>query len=219
MLVIDAKVVKVSGVKYCEYLAVDTDLGLLHRCFRKGNENTYGYRQVLGELQQEGYTPLAVVSDGGTGIYSALRHFEIQEQQRCHVHLMRDVQRGLRMLPKRMRRDRRKWYLYAYAKLVLDSRTEVQKQLRYEHFQRVVLKMWQPHGEGEKNVMKSFIRTLPKAFTFLSPKNKYLHIPTTSNLVEGYISRFNARLKTTRGLKSSANAELLLNAIHLSLRH
>ena len=218
MLVIDAKVVFVSGVKYCEYLAVDTDLSLVHRCFRKGNENTYGYRQLLEELQQAGYAPLAVVSDGGMGIFSALRYFEISEQQRCHVHLMRDLQRGLRMLPKRMKKDKRKWYLYAYAKLVLNSRDETQKQLRYKHFQRVVLQMWQPHGDGEKNVIKSFVRTLPKAFTFMSSKNKYLYIPTTSNLVEGYISRFNARLKTTRGLKSSANAELLLNAIHLSLR-
>jgi transposase-like protein len=218
VLVIDAKVVKIKGVKHCEYLAVDTDLGLVHRCLRTGNENTYGYRKLLEELQQAGYTPLAVVSDGGTGIYSALRYCEVPEQQRCHVHLLRDLQRGLRMQPKRMRKDRRKWYLYAYAKLVLDSRTEAQKQLRYDHFQRVVLKMWQPHGDGEKNVIKSFVRTLPKAFTFMNPKNKYLHIPTTSNLVEGYISHFNTRLKTTRGLKNSANAEFLLNTIHLSLR-
>lgn len=218
-MVIDAKVLFISGIKHCEYLALDTNLGLIHRCLRRGNENTYGYRQLLEELQHVAYTPRVVVSDGGTGIYSALRHFEIYEQQRCHVHLLRDLQRGLRMLPKRMRKDRRKWYLYAYAKLVLDSRSETQKQLRYEHFQRVVLKMWQPHGEGEKNVIKSFVRTLPKAFTFMNPRNKYVHIPTTSNLVEGYISRLNARLKTTRGLKSPANAELLLNAIHLSLRH
>jgi hypothetical protein len=122
------------------------------------------------------------------------------------------------MLPKRMRRDRRKWYIYAYAKLVLDSRNEAQKQLRFLHFQRVVLQMWQPHGEGEKNVIKSFVRTLPKAFTFMHPRNKYLTVPHTTNRVEGYISCFNARLKTTRGLKSPANAELLLNAIHLSLR-
>jgi hypothetical protein len=117
-----------------------------------------------------------------------------------------------------MRKDKRKWYIYAYAKLLLNSRSEEQKQLRYEHLQRVVLKMWQPHGEGEKNVIKSFIRVLPKAFTFMKIKNSYLNIPTTTNPVEGYISRFNARLKTTRGLKSSANAELLLNAIHISLR-
>ncbi|GEM_PF-3184959 len=100
-----------------------------------------GYRQLFEELQQAEYIPLVVVSDGGTSIYSALRYYKISKQQRCHVHLLRDLQRGFRMLPKRMKKDRRKWYLYAYAKLVLNSRTEVQKQLRYEHFQRVVLKM------------------------------------------------------------------------------
>lgn len=219
MLLVDAKVIFISGTKYCEYLAFDKDIGLVQRHLRQGSECTYGYRQLFEDLQLAGYIPIAVVSDGGTGIYSTLRHFEINEHQRCHVHLLRDLKTGLRMSPKRMRKDKRKWYIYAYAKLLLDSRSEDQKQLRYQHFQRVVLKMWQPHGEGEKNVIKSFIRTLPKAFTFLKTRHKYTHIPTTTNPVEGYISRFNARLKTTRGLKSSANAELLLNAIHLSLRH
>lgn len=205
-------------MKYCEYLAFDTDIGLIQRHLRKGSECTYGYRKLFEDLQQEKYTPLAVVSDGGTGIYSTLKYHETQEHQRCHVHLLRDLKTGLRMSPRRMRKDKRKWYIYAYAKLLLDSRSEDQKELRYQHFQRVVLKMWQPHGDGEKNVIKSFVRILPKAFTFMKIKNMYLNIPTTTNPVEGYISHFNARLKTTRGLKSSANAELLLNAIHLSLR-
>lgn len=218
ILVIDAKVIFISGVKYCEYLAFDTDIGLVQRHLRKGSECTYGYRKLFEDLQQEKYIPFAVVSDGGTGIYSTLKYHEIQEHQRCHVHLLRDLKTGLRMSPRRMRKDKRKWYIYAYAKLLLDSRSEDQKELRYQHFQRVVLKMWQPHGEGEKNVIKAFVRILPKAFTFMKVKNFYLDIPTTTNPVEGYISHFNTRLKTTRGLKSSANAELLLNAIHLSLR-
>lgn len=219
MLVIDAKVIFISGVKHCEYLAYDTDIGLVQRHLRKGSECTYGYRKMFGDLQQEGYTPLVVVSDGSTGIYSTLRYFEIKEHQRCHVHLLRDLKTGLRMTPRRMRTDKRKWYLYSYAKLLLDSRTFNQRELRYQHFQRVVLQMWPPKGDGEKNVIKSFVKTLPKAFTFLEVENHYLKIPVTTNLAEGYISRFNARLKTTRGLKSSANAELLLNAIHLNLRH
>jgi transposase-like protein len=185
---------------------------------RQGSECTYGYRKVFEDLERAGYTPLVVVSDGGTGIYSTLRHFEIPEHQRCHVHLLRDLKTGLRMTPRRMRKDKRKWYLYAYAKLLLDSRSFKERELRYRHFQRVVLQMWPPKGDGEKNVIKSLVKTLPKAFTFLETKNHYLDIPVTTNLVEGYISRFNARLKTTRGLKSSANAELLLNAIHLNLR-
>ena len=122
------------------------------------------------------------------------------------------------MSPRRMKRDKRKWYIYAYAKLLLDARTYEQRRLRYQHLQRVVLSMWPVKGDGEKNVIKSLVRNLPKAFTFLTHQNSTSNIPVTTNLVEGYISRFNARLKTTRGLKSPANAELLLNGIHLLLR-
>lgn len=216
-MVVDAKVIFISGTKYCEYLACDTSIGLVQRCLRKGSECTYGYRQLFEDLQAEGYEPVVVVSDGGTGIYSALKYYEITEHQRCHVHLLRDLRTGLRMLVKRLKKDKRKWYIYSYGRLLLNSRTEKQRQLRWQHFQRVVLKMWQLHGEVEKNIIKSFVHNLPKAFTFMETKNNSLNIPTTSNLVEGYISRFNARLKTTRGLKSPANAELLLNAIHISL--
>lgn len=122
------------------------------------------------------------------------------------------------MTPKRMRKDKRKWYIYAYAKLLLNARTHEQREIRYQHLQRVVLKMWPVKGDGEKNVIKSYIRNLDKAFTFLTHQKTVPNIPVTTNLVEGYISHFNARLKTTRGLKSSANAELLLNGIHLVLR-
>lgn len=130
---------------------------------------------------------------------------------------MRDMQRGLRMNSKRMRKDKRKWYIYTYAKLLLDSQTTKQRDVRFEHFKRVVLHMWQPHGEGEKNVLKSFVKTLDKAFTFLDYLAMW-NIPTNTNQIEGYISRFNARLKTMRGLKSPANAELLLNGLHYYLR-
>lgn len=217
-MVIDAKVIFIGGIKYCEYLAIDTKIGLLHRHLRKGSECTHGYRKILTELEREGYTPRAVVSDGGTGIYSALKYFDIHRHQRCHVHLLRDLKTGLRMTPKRMKKDKRKWYIYAYAKLLLDARTQERRQIRYQHLQRVVLKMWQVKGDGEKNVIKSFVRNLEKAFTFLNHQKTVPDIPVTTNLVEGYISHFNARLKTTRGLKSSASAELLLNGIHLVLR-
>lgn len=215
VLVIDAMVIFISGVKYCEYLAIDTSLGLIHRHLRRGSECTYGYRSVFHALEDAGYTPQAVVSDGGTGVYSTLRYFDIRIHQRCHVHLLRDLKVGLRMPTRRMRKNLRKWYAYQYAKLLLASRTDEQEHLRRKHFERVVLRMWPIQGDGEKNTVKAFMRTLGKAYTYR--EHPHFNIPTTTNAVEGYISRVRARLKTTRGLKSSANAELLLNAIHVSL--
>ena len=205
----------ISGVKYCEYLAVDTACGLVHRHLRQGNECTYGYRVLFTKLAASGYIPLAVVSDGGTGIYSTLRYFAVTIQQRCHVHLLRDLKVGLRMPTRRMRNNLRKWYITRYAKLLLGAQDKEQERLRRRHFERVVLKMWPPQGDGEKNTIKAFIRSLAKAQTYLN--YPHFSIPTTTNIVEGYISHVRARLKTLRGLKSPANAELLLNAIHVSL--
>ncbi len=69
----------------------------------------------------------------------------------------------------------------------------------------------------ELNAINGFIRTLPLAFTFMEYR-KLWDIPKTTNVLEGYISHLNARLKTMRGLKNPANAGRILNAIHYFLR-
>ena len=217
ILVIDAKHVPIKGEDYCEYLAYDTAIGLIGRCHRKGGESTWGYREIFKQLQETGYAIRVVVSDGGTGIYSALRHFGIKRHQRCHIHLLRDLKTGLRMHAKQPRIVLRKYYWVKYAKLVLDSADEYQLALRLEHFKRVVFTMWLGGGDVELNAINGFIKTLPMAFTFMEYQ-KLWNIPKTTNAAEGYISHFNARLKTMRGLKSPANAGRILNAIHYFLR-
>jgi transposase-like protein len=214
---VDGKHVPVKGDSYCEFLAYDTKLGLVNRCHRKGGEGTWGYRQLFKELTEAGYTIRVVVSDGGTGIYSALRAFDIKRHQRCHIHLLRDLKTGLRIHAKRPRIVLRKHYWVKYAKLVLNSTDETQLELRVKHFQRVVFTMWPGSGDVDRNTIRGFIRTLPLAFTFMDYQ-KIWNIPKTTNVLEGYISHLNARLKTMRGLKSPANAGRILNAIHYFLR-
>ena len=111
----------------------------------------------------------------------------------------------------------RKYYVMSYAKLLLCATTKEQFKMRLDHFNRVIDLMWPVHGDVERNTVKSFIRTLPLAFTFLD-YDWIWNIPKTTNILEGYISHVNARLKTMRGLKSSANAERILVAIHLTLK-
>lgn len=202
---------------YCEFLAYDTSIGLVNRCHLKGGETTWGYRQIFKELKALGYEIKVVVSDGGTGIYSALRHFGIKKHQRCHIHLLRDLKTGLRMRRKRPKTVLRKYYWVKYAKLVLNSADNYQLELRLKHFDRVVFAMWLGGGDIELNSIKGFIRTLPIAFTFMQYQ-KFWNIPKTTNVLEGYISHLNTRLKTMRGLKSPANAGRVLNAIHYFLR-
>lgn len=216
-MVVDGKHIAIKGKEYCEYLAFDTKGHLINHYLRKGHECAYGYRQLLNTLIENGYTPWVVVSDGGPGIYSTLKRLDIIRHQRCHIHILRDIKTGLRMHAKQPRLVLRKYYLYKYAQLVLKSQTLKQKEIRLAHFLRVVNIMWPIAGYVERNIVKAFLRTLPLAFTWLEYDGIW-NIPKTSNPVEGYISRLNTRLKTTRGLKSPANAGLLLNAIHYFLR-
>ena len=213
----DGKHIKIKGVKYYESLGLDTRIGLIGRNLRKGGESTWGYREIIRTAKEAGYEVKAAVTDGGTGIYSALRRYGIKKHQRCHIHLLRDLRTGLRMHGKRPKSILRKYYCNKYAKLLLNSADEYQLTLRLKHFDRVVSAMWPASGEVEVNAIKGFIKTLPLAFTFMQ-YGKFLDIPKTTNVLEGYISRINARLKTMRGLKSPANAGRILNAIHYFLR-
>lgn len=214
---VDGKHIAIKGKEYCEYLAIDTKVGLIHHYLRPGHECAYGYWRLFSLLYENNYEPWVVVSDGGPGIYSTLRRFGLFRHQRCHIHILRDIRTGLRMHARQMKIVLRKYYFYKYAQLVLKSTTIEQKEIRLKHFLRVVNIMWPVAGYIERNIVKAFLKTLPSAFTWLEYDGIW-NIPKTSNLVEGYISRINCRLKTTRGLKSSANAELLLKAIHYFLR-
>ncbi len=158
-----------------------------------------------------------MVSDGGTGIYSALRAFNVKRHQRCHIHLLRDLKTGLRIHTKRPKSVLRKYYCVRYAKLLLAATDESQLALRLKHFDRLAFTMWPAWGDVESNAINGFIRTLPLAFTFMQYQ-KIWDIPKTTNAIEGYISCLNARLKTMRGLKNPANAGRILNAIHYFLR-
>jgi transposase-like protein len=213
----DGKHIKIKGIKYYECLGFDTKVGLIGRNLRKGGESTWGYREIIRTAKEVGYEVKAVVSDGGTGIYSALRHYGIKKHQRCHIHLLRDLRTGLRIQRKRPKSILRKYYCNKYAKLLLNSSDEYQLVLRLKHFDRVTSAMWPASGEVEANAIKGFINTLPLAFTWMEYR-KFLDIPKTTNVLEGYISHLNTRLKTMRGLKSPANAGRILNAIHYFLR-
>lgn len=214
----DAKIIKIKGIKYSIYLAFDTSIGLVNFYLRKGSECSYGYKKLIQGLLDTGYHINVIISDGGTGIASIVRYFDIFGHQRCHIHLLRDLKTGLRIPSKRMKSNLRKYYIYKYSKLVLDSTSEKQKQFRLKHLYKTIQLMWPPQAANEINSIRVFIKSLKLAFTFLEYQNIW-NIPKTTNRIEGYISHLNARLKTTRGLKNSANAELIIRGIIYYLRN
>ena len=184
---------------------------------RKGSECSYGYKKLIQELLDTNYYINVIISDGGTGIASIVRFFDIFRHQRCHIHLLRDLKTGLRIHSRKMKINIRKYYIYKYAKLVLDSNSEKQKQFRLKHLKKTIELKWPPRAANEINSIRAFIRNLKSAFTFLEYQDIW-NIPKTTNQIEGYISHLNTRLKTMRGLKNSANAELIINGIIYYLR-
>jgi len=66
--------------------------------------------------------------------------------------------------------------------------------LRLKHFERLTFVMWPAWGDVELNAINGFIKTLPLAFTFMDYQ-KLWGIPKSTNVLEGYISNLNARLK------------------------
>lgn len=204
-----------KGVKYCIFLVFDTNIGLVDCLIQIGSENSFGYKKILRRLQDNGYIIKGIVSDGGTGIFLTIRYFDIKIHQRCHVHLLRGLKTSLKMSSRRMKLNIRKYYIYKYAKLVLDSISESQKESRLKHFYRIINIMYPSINPVEINTIKLFIKNLKLAFTFM--EYNYLKIPKTTNIIEGYISRLNTRLKTTRGLKNIENAKLIINGINYFL--
>lgn len=214
-MVVDCKVIYIKGIKYCIFLAFDASLGLVDCFIKIGNENSFGYKKIFKELEDNHYKIKAIVSDGGSGILSTLKLFKIDIYQRCHVHLLRNLKTGLKMSARRMKLNIRKYYIYKYAKLVLDSISNEQKELRLKHLYRVINIMYLLNNPIEINVIKLFLKNLKPAFTFL--EYSYLEIPKTTNMIEGYISRLNARFETMRGFKSLENAEMIINGINYFL--
>lgn len=116
-----------------------------------------------------------------------------------------------------MKNNIRKYYIYKYTKLVLNSTKEKQKQARLKHFKKTIQLMWPPIAANEINSIRAFIKNLEPGFTFLEYQDIW-KIPKTTNQIERYISYLNARLKTMRGLKNPANTELIINGTIYYLR-
>ena len=87
------------------------------------------------------------------------------------------VVRGVKI----MKINLRKYYLYKYCQLVLNSNDEKQKQFRLKHFTKTINLMWTPMASNEINVIKSFIRNLKNAFTFLEYQEVWDNISKTTN--------------------------------------
>jgi hypothetical protein len=212
ILILDGKALSIRGKKYCEHLVWDTQAGLLARRLCSSKESPQTFDDLLQGILECGIVFTAATIDGLPGLTQVLEAYGICIQ-RCHIHLLRDLKTGLQL--KRFSKhpgNPQKRILFFYCKLLLHSNPQTFP-LRWRHLERLIEANVFGLSPIHHNVLVRFKKACRHAFShFIDAR-----IPTTTNRLESYISHFNARLKTMRGLKKPENAERILIALHNSL--
>jgi transposase-like protein len=215
-VVLDGKRLSIKGREWCEYLVLDSEGDLLIRALEPGKECAVVYGELLGQLKADGLIVSAAVTDGLPGLRKVLRNLSVIHQ-RCHVHLLRDLRTGLRLTTRHRHKrltpaNRQKRILYGYAKLLLQATRET-FELRLYHLTRCVAQNHFCLNPIQLQALRRFLRGAQSAFWHFHDDR----IPTTTNAVENYIGRLEARLKTMRGFKNPDNADRVLRALHMDL--
>lgn len=192
VLLLDVTFTQVSGRDSAIFVAYDTALGVVDYGLDT-REIKAMYEKMLHRLQEVGYRPICVVSDGNIGLRALLEENHIPHQ-RCLTHLLRDLRRLLGQRPGRPLRGlnakiyeamRRIWYTRTIEEI--PGRIDEFKQYSERHVQR---KAW---------LVKWFWKTLPDAILHLSYEEK---VPYTTNSLENLNGQIKQRIKTMRGFKS-----------------
>ncbi|MBU2259945.1 transposase [Patescibacteria group bacterium] len=216
-LVLDGKALSIGGRDTCEHLVLDADGTLLARSLEMGKESAAVFGCMIDQLKADGLNISAVTTDGLPGLQREMKKLHLIHQ-RCHVHLLRDLRVGLQLTVRhRYKRqapsNRQKRVLYRYAHLLLQSSPKTFR-LRLEHVTRCLSLNLFCINPIQLQALRRFLHTAQiHGFWHFHDER----IPATTNAVENYISRFNARLKTMRGMKKFENADRILTGLHLNL--
>jgi hypothetical protein len=202
ILVLDALFVGVKGRMMAVMVAYDTGLGVID-CWIDVTENKTGYFYLFQRLDAAGYRPICVVSDGHSGIVSAVSARNLPHQL-CVFHLLRSLRShlgagfGTLIRPK----DR---VLYGRIRHVLKTRRIEDLPGRingFRHFERIF--------PGRKEVFRWFWKIVVEATLHLSYSEK---VPMTNGDIERLNGHIRARLKTFRGVKSERSLNNLLKIL------
>lgn len=213
IVIMDGKGLSIGGEQYCEYLIWDTEAGLIARELHPGKESPAVYDRMLWLLQIRGVAVDTATTDGLHGLRGVLAKHEILPQ-RCHVHLLRDLRVGLQLRKyTNTAGNRAKRILYRYCQHFLRQTDPEAFEECLRHLERHLSHNILCINSILFQAFRRFMRSSKFAFQHLSDER----IPTTTNALENYISRVEARLKTMKGFKNPENAHRILIAIHLSL--
>ena len=184
----------------------------LHRnlhWFQIGYETIDDYRRGVARLERDGWTVQAFVCDGRPGVKVAFAgRFPVQM---CHFHQVAIVTRYLTQRPKlpaaqelkaivatlkvateadftaALTRWSEQWAYFLKERTLFDARTKTGRQ-----------RWWYSHRRI-RSAYRSLVANLPYLFTF--ERYPDLHIPKTTNSLDGSISHLRDKLGTHRGVK------------------
>jgi transposase-like protein len=209
--ILDGKHIRIQGKLHTLFVAWDRGLGLpIHFMLKDGGEKELWYWKMMTDLKHIGYVPKGFVSDGIVTLKEYLSEaFPDLPHQRCTVHV----------------------FLAARAKLGGGGKTSARTDDLIDLVQRILwsgslsiakrrfFKLWNTlHLTKKEQTALSFVwSALPECFVCRDRKWRHLHLPRSSNAIENVMGQVEARLKTRRGTKSLASAELLVNELLLQI--
>jgi transposase-like protein len=204
VLLLDATYVKVRGNEKYVHTAYDTGVGLVDYWI-DDSENKQAYGYVLRRLNDMGYKPLCVVSDGHWSIESLLAEEGIP-QQRCLYHLLNDLSDFLSVRGELFGAN---CILYSRLKYILKSNTLEKVVERVNWFRKY--SQHQFTIGTHMRVLKWFWNILPNAVMWLSFDD--VKVPRTTSTLDVLHGQIKARIKTFRGVKSEESLHNLLKIL------
>lgn len=204
ILLLDGTFLKIHGENRVILIAYDTVLGVVDY-FIDETENKTSYSLILARLRQNGYVFRCIVSDGHSSLESLIEEEHIAHQ-RCHFHIMQDLDAFLSVHGERRGKDQ---ILYMRLRYILHARTLETLVERLDMFRRYTIHLF-PSAKHQK-VIRWFWNILPKAAMFLS--FEVGEVPTTTGLLENLNGQIKARNKTMRGMKSEESLNNLLKIL------
>lgn len=191
-----------KGKEIAIMIAYDTGIGVLDY-WVDDSENKTAYALIFQHLDQVGYKPACIISDGNGPILSLAEERNLPHQ-RCIFHLLRDLKGWLTNGGEFVYESDH--ILYSRIKGIFKTRRIEDLPFRVDLFRSISFVF-----ERRKSILKWFWEVLPSAILHLS----YVENPPprTTNRLENLNGQIKQRIKTMRGVKSERSLYNLLKVL------
>lgn len=212
LCLLDGKHVLIGGKLHMLFVAWDLGLGQpIHFQLKEGGEKELWYWKMMTDLKHIGYVPEGFVSDGILTLKEYLMEaYPDLPHQRCTVHVFLAARGKIGGSGKTTERIND---LIELVRRILWSRTLREAKTRFA-------KLWHTDylTRRERRALEFIWSALSECFVCRDRRWRHLRLPRSSNAIENVMGQVEARLKTRRGTKSLASAELLVNELLIQIK-